>query len=158
MAIDHPQFTTTSAYFSGAALDRSMAAVLGGLFSLVSCVPTRDTPTPRIRSMINVPQQQVPGLFHRRVGDIIVTAVSDGFLDASIDMLRNLPREEIARILAENFRPARRTAVNAFLVYSAGRLALIDTGCGGYLTPTTGKLLANLKAAGVDPADIDIVL
>ena len=56
------------------------------------------------------------------------------------------------------FRPARRTAVNAFLVYSAGRLALIDTGCGGYLTPTTGKLLANLKAAGVDPADIDTVL
>jgi glyoxylase-like metal-dependent hydrolase (beta-lactamase superfamily II) len=108
--------------------------------------------------MINVPQQQVPGLFHRRVGDIVVTAVSDGFLDASIDMLRNLPREEIVRILTESFRPARRTAVNAFLVYSAGRLALIDTGCGGYLTPTTGKLLANLKAAGVDPADIDTVL
>ncbi len=108
--------------------------------------------------MIQVPQQQVPGLFHRRVGDIVVTAVSDGFLDASIDVLRNIERDEIIRILTESFRPARRTAVNTFLVYSAGRLALIDTGCGGYLTPTTGKLLANLKAAGVDPADIDTVL
>src|SRR6266702_4430064 len=83
-------------------------------------------------SMINVPQQQVPGLFHRRVGDIVVTAVSDGFLDASIDVLRNIERDEILRILTESFRPARRTAVNTFLVYSAGRLALIDTGCGGY--------------------------
>ena len=108
--------------------------------------------------MIQVPQQQVPGLFHRKVGDIVVTAVSDGFLDASIDVLRNIERDEIVRILTESFRPARRTAVNAFLVYSAGRLALIDTGCGSYLTPTTNKMLANLKAAGVDPTDIDTVL
>ena len=108
--------------------------------------------------MINVPQQQVPGLFHRKVGDIVVTAVSDGFLDASIDVLRNIERAEIVRLLTESFRPARRTAVNAFLVYSAGRLALIDTGCGSYLAPTTNKLLTNLKVAGVNTADIDTVL
>ena len=108
--------------------------------------------------MINIPQQQIASVFHRRVGDIVVTAIGDGFLDASIDVLRNIERDEIVRILTDSFRPARRTAVNAFLVYSAGRLALIDTGCGSYLTPTTGKMLANIKAAGANPADIDTVV
>ena len=61
-------------------------------------------------------------------------------------------------ILAASFRPARRTSVNAFLIHSAGRLALIDTGSGNYLLPTAGKVLANIKAAGVDPASIDTVI
>jgi glyoxylase-like metal-dependent hydrolase (beta-lactamase superfamily II) len=108
--------------------------------------------------MIHAPQQQVPGVFHRRVGDIVVTAVSDGFLDGSLDVLRNIGQDEARQILTDNFRPARRTAVNTFLIYSAGRLALVDTGSGNYLQPTAGKLLANLRAAGVDPADIDAVL
>jgi len=108
--------------------------------------------------MANAPQQQIPSVFHRRVGDIVVTAISDGFLDGSIDVLRNISQEEARQILTDNFRPARRTAVNAFLVYSAGRLALIETGSGNYLLPTAGKVLANVKAAGVDPADIEAVL
>src|SRR5215831_17877941 len=108
--------------------------------------------------MIKVPQQQIPGFYHRRVGDIVVTAISDGFLDGTLDVLRNITQEESRQILVESFRPARRTAVNAFLVYSAGRLALIETGSGNYLQPTAGKAIANIKAAGVDPADIEAVL
>ncbi len=103
--------------------------------------------------MINVPQQQIPGVYHRRVGDIVVTAISDGFLDGTIELMRNITADEARQILTASFRPARRTSVNAFLIYSAGRLALIDTGSGNYLQPTAGKVMANLKAAGVDPAE-----
>lgn len=108
--------------------------------------------------MIKVPEQQIPGVYHRRVGDIVVTAVSDGFLDGGLDVLRNIPQEEARQILADNFRPARRTQVNAFLIYSAGRLALVETGSGNYLLPTAGKLLENLRKAGIDPAGIETVL
>ena len=108
--------------------------------------------------MIKKPEKQIPGVYHRRVGDIIVTAISDGFLDGSIEVLRNITPDEARKILADNFRPARRTAVNAFLIYSAGRLALIETGSGNYLLPTAGKVLDNVKAAGVEPADIEAVL
>jgi glyoxylase-like metal-dependent hydrolase (beta-lactamase superfamily II) len=108
--------------------------------------------------MVNAPQQQIPGVYHRRVGDIVVSAISDGFLDGTLEVLRNISQDEARRILTENFRPARRTAVNAFLVYSAGRLALIETGSGNYLLPTAGKVLANMRAAGVDPGDIEAVL
>jgi glyoxylase-like metal-dependent hydrolase (beta-lactamase superfamily II) len=108
--------------------------------------------------MVKVPQQQVPGVFHRRVGDIVVTALSDGFLDGGLEVLRNISEDEARQILTDNFRPARRTPVNAFLIYSAGRLALMETGSGNYLLPTAGKLLGNLAAAGIDPAEIETVL
>jgi glyoxylase-like metal-dependent hydrolase (beta-lactamase superfamily II) len=108
--------------------------------------------------MAEIPQQQIPGVYHRRVGDIVVTAISDGFLDGTLEVLRNIDQEEARQILADNFRPARRTHVNAYLIHSGGRLALMETGSGNYLLPTAGKLLDNIRAAGVDPADIDIVL
>jgi len=108
--------------------------------------------------MTKVPETQIPGVYHRRVGDIVVTAISDGFLDGTLDVLRNITQDEARQILTDNFRPARRTAVNAFLIYSAGRLALMETGSGNYMQPTAGKVLANLRAAGIDPAAIDTVL
>jgi hypothetical protein len=77
--------------------------------------------------MINAPQQQIPGVYYRRVGDILVTAISDGFLDGTVESTRNINPDEARQILTASFRPARRTSVNAFLIYSAGRLALMDT-------------------------------
>lgn len=108
--------------------------------------------------MVQVPTQQIPGVYHRRIGDIVVTALSDGYLDGSCEVLQNIAVPEAERMLSEAFRPGRRTSVNAYLVYSAGRLALIETGSGDYLLPTAGKLQANLQAAGVDPADIEKVI
>lgn len=108
--------------------------------------------------MTKAPEKQIPGVYHRRVGDIIVTAVSDGFLDGNLEVLRNVEQEEARQILTDNFRPARRTAVNCFLIYTAGKLALVETGCGRLMADTGGRLLTNLAAAGVDPASIESVL
>lgn len=108
--------------------------------------------------MIEAPKAQIPGIYRRRIGDIVVTALSDGFLDGALDVLRNITPEETGRILAENFRPGRRTSVNGFAIHSAGRLALIETGCGTYMTPTSGFLRRNLLAAGIDPHDVEAVL
>ncbi|MAI47627.1 MAG: MBL fold metallo-hydrolase [Hyphomicrobiaceae bacterium TMED74] len=102
--------------------------------------------------------QQIPGVYHRRIGDIVVTAIADGFLDGDIDVLLNITQEESRDILSANFRPARRTAVNTFLVRSSGEGALMETGCGTYMQPTAGKQIANLAAAGVKPSEIDAIL
>jgi glyoxylase-like metal-dependent hydrolase (beta-lactamase superfamily II) len=108
--------------------------------------------------MIKAPPSQVSGVYHRRIGDIIVTAISDGFLDGTVESMRNIAPDDARRILTASFRPARRTSVNAFLIYSAGRLALMETGSGNYLQPTAGKVMANLNAAGVDPSDVEAVI
>lgn len=108
--------------------------------------------------MVQVPTRQIPGVYHRRIGDIVVTALSDGYLDGSVEVLRNITPDDATRMLTDKFLPARRTSVNCYLVYSAGRLALIETGSGDYLLPTAGKLQGSLKAAGVDPASIEAVI
>ena len=76
------------------------------------------------------PTQQIPGVYHRRIGDIVVTAISDGYLDGNLDVMRNVDLEKAHQILRDAFRPARRTSVNAFLVHSKGRIAIVDTGSG----------------------------
>lgn len=108
--------------------------------------------------MIPPPTQQIPGVYHRRIGDIVVTALSDGYLDGAVDVLRNIEPTEATRILTDAFRPGRRTSVNCYAIHSAGRLALIETGSGDYLLPTAGKLQQNLAAAGIDPAAIEKVI
>ena len=48
---------------------------------------------------------------------------------------------------------------NTLVVNTGDRLVLFDTGDGGskMFGPKSGRLLANLKAAGIDPKDIDVV-
>jgi glyoxylase-like metal-dependent hydrolase (beta-lactamase superfamily II) len=108
--------------------------------------------------MIRAPTQQIPGLYHRKIGDLVVTAVSDGFIDGNLDLLKNVPTDQARRVLVDAFRPVRRVSINAFLVHAKGKTALIDTGTGGSLGPTNGWIGRNLAAAGIDPKDIDAIL
>jgi glyoxylase-like metal-dependent hydrolase (beta-lactamase superfamily II) len=108
--------------------------------------------------MASQPTQQIPGVYHRKIGDIVVSAISDGYLDGSLDVMRNVDLDAAARLLREAFRPARRTSVNAFLIHSKGRTAIVDTGSGNYLLPTAGFVQHNLRGAGIDPRSIDTVL
>jgi glyoxylase-like metal-dependent hydrolase (beta-lactamase superfamily II) len=108
--------------------------------------------------MVQVPTQQIPGVYHRRIGDIVVTALSDGYLDGTVEVMQNIAPADATRLLTDAFRPGRRTSVNCYLIHTAGRLALIETGSGDYLLPTAGKLQQNLKAAGIDPAAIEAVI
>ena len=39
--------------------------------------------------------RQVPGFYRKRLGDVLVTALCDGYLDADIGVLQDISREEI---------------------------------------------------------------
>ena len=104
------------------------------------------------------PAAQIPGVYHRKIGDIVVTTISDGYLDGTLDVMRNVDLDKAKQILTDAFRPARRTSVNTFLIHSKGRTALVDTGSGNYMAPTAGFVQRNLVAAGIDPKSIDTVL
>ena len=102
---------------------------------------------------------QIPGVYHRRVGEVLVTAISDGVLQGSLDVLQNISVDEAKARLTAAFRPLPRfTSVNTFVIRAGGRTALIDTGCGTSMGAAVGKLPANLRAAGIDRADIDTVI
>jgi len=110
-------------------------------------------------SLPEVPSAQIPGVYRRRIGDIVVTAISDGYLDASYDFMRNITPQDAERILKEAYRPAPpRVSINCFVLHSGGRVALVETGSGDKMGPTLGKMPQNLAAAGVDIASIDTIL
>ena len=102
--------------------------------------------------------QQIPAIYHRKIGDIIVTAISDGTLERTHEMMNNVPEDEAKKRLATAFRSGFVISVNAFLVRNGDRVMLIETGSGDYLGPTAGKLIGNLERAGVAPSEIDTIL
>src|SRR6266568_3683222 len=106
-----------------------------------------------------VPTTQIPGVYRRRIGDIVVTAISDGYLNGSYDFTRNIAPQDAERILKEAYRPAPpRISVNTFVIHSAGRMALVDTGSQDSMGPTLGLMPKHFAAAGIDPKQIDTIL
>lgn len=104
------------------------------------------------------PAAQIAPVYHRRIGDIVVTALSDGTLTRTHEMMRGVAAEEGRRHLEAAFRPAFVLSVNAFLIWTGGRLALVETGSGAYLGAEAGHLPASLAAAGVRPEAIETIL
>jgi glyoxylase-like metal-dependent hydrolase (beta-lactamase superfamily II) len=104
---------------------------------------------------------QNAGVYRWTVGDIQVSALLDGYfdLDAKLFEGAGADAQGIAGLLAlsPQAKPLR-AAVNAFAVNTGDKLVLIDTGGGAAMGPTVGSLAANLKAAGMDPSDVDAVL
>ena len=100
---------------------------------------------------------QAPGYYRQMVGDIEVTALSDGTAMLPVkDLLVNASPEEITHLLARAYLASPlETSINAFLINTGTKLVLIDTGTGGAMGPTTGKLLGNLRAAGYAPEQVD---
>jgi glyoxylase-like metal-dependent hydrolase (beta-lactamase superfamily II) len=95
---------------------------------------------------------------HRRqIGDITVTALSDGVLAAPLDVVLGVERTEIERLAGRKPGELLPIAVNAFLLERAGRWALVDTGSGNSMGPTLGKLPQNLRALGVAPERIETI-
>ncbi len=102
---------------------------------------------------------QVPGFYRRRFGDVIVTAINDGVIDLPLGAMRGIEPEAATKLLHEALRaPAPRSSVNAFLVQGNGATILIDTGAGNSMGPTMGRLQVSLTAAGVAPADVDVIV
>src|SRR5690349_16787621 len=101
--------------------------------------------------MSEVPAAQIPGVYRLRIGDIVVTAISDGYLEAVYEFIRGVGPAEAERILKEAYRPAPpRVSINCFVIHSASRVALMETGSGDKMGPTLGKMPENLARAGID--------
>ena len=108
---------------------------------------------------MTTPTAQIPGVYHRRFGDIVVTAISDGYLDGVYEFMRDITPQDAESILKESYRPAPpRISVNTFVIHSAGRMALVDTGSQNSMGPTLGHMPKHLAAAGIDPKKIDTIL
>jgi glyoxylase-like metal-dependent hydrolase (beta-lactamase superfamily II) len=109
--------------------------------------------------MTHLPQQQIPGVYHRRFGEFLVTALSDGYVEMGYNIFREFSREDVDVMMACDHRISPpRISVNCFLLRGPAGTVLIDCGSQDKFGPTAGKLFGNLAAAGVDPAEVEYVL
>jgi glyoxylase-like metal-dependent hydrolase (beta-lactamase superfamily II) len=108
--------------------------------------------------MPTVPPVQIPSVYHHRVGDIQVTALSDGTLERSLELLRSVTVGDAQKLLSDAFRPGVVISVNAFVLRNNGRTILVETGSGKYLGDSAGHLLSNMGAAGISPLSVDTIL
>lgn len=115
-----------------------------------------------IQSQASAPMVKTngPGFYRFMLGNFEVTALSDGTFNFPVkQFMTNVTPEQIDHALADAFLPSTyQMSLNAFLINTGSKLVLIDTGMGGDGATkgvSSGHLLANLKASGYTPEQID---
>jgi glyoxylase-like metal-dependent hydrolase (beta-lactamase superfamily II) len=100
---------------------------------------------------------QAPGWYRMPLGAFEITALNDGTFDMPADqLLTNTTAAKVRAALARAYlKVPVETSVNGYLVNTGSKLVLIDTGAASRFGPTLGKLLANLKASGYTPEQVD---
>jgi glyoxylase-like metal-dependent hydrolase (beta-lactamase superfamily II) len=111
---------------------------------------------------LGTPALPTTGFKRMKVGDAEVVALNDGITRRPLveEFVKNAPLAEVRAVLASQGLSTEFIDVpyTPFLVLTGGRKILIDTGLGEFGGATTGKLLENMRAAGVQPDEIDTVL
>ncbi|KQT19121.1 MBL fold metallo-hydrolase [Methylobacterium sp. Leaf399] len=102
----------------------------------------------------------LPGVLRWTIGDLTVTALNDGYLQGSLDLVTGIAKEDAGALQAAGFRANDpRITLNAFVVTGAGRApVMIDTGMGGFGGDTLGRVPAALAVAGVRAEEVESIL
>lgn len=107
---------------------------------------------------------QNAGWYRFRLGKFECTVIWDGYIHHSYEgIFPNASPEEMARLKEEYRLPTDHIPMdlNPVVVNAGDRLYLIDTGMGRTSTmfgETMGRLMDNMRASGIRPQDIDVVL
>jgi glyoxylase-like metal-dependent hydrolase (beta-lactamase superfamily II) len=123
------------------------------LMAAPAWLPAAHAAAPQVRT-------QAPGFYRVLLGDVEITAVSDGTVDTPLDtLLTNTSAAHVKDVLAFHHLGTQvETSINAFLVNTGKQLVLIDTGAGASFGTHGGHLADSIRAAGYRPEDVDVVL
>ena len=119
------------------------------------------SPSPNQSPAQGSPSRQAPGFYRYKVGDIEVTAIHDGFARRPLEgFVRNAELSQVQQAAQEAFLPTDALPIvfTTLVLRQNDRLTLIDTGNGDMGAPTSGLWMANFRAAGLDPAQVNTVV
>jgi len=98
--------------------------------------------------------------YHFQLGDFNCICVSDGTKDYEPKFFfNNVTEGEIENALQEKKWPTNKitTPYTNLLIDTGDHKVLVDMGA-GHLGPDTGKLVANLRVAGISPLKVDAII
>ena len=110
--------------------------------------------------------KQAPSFYRYKVGDILVTVVSDGRSTFPLEesLVTNAKKAEVGDALAKAFLPRDTFTVHyaPLVINTGGKVVVIDTGNGPAMKVSSkgaaGQFLDNMAVAGFDPKAVDIVV
>src|SRR5262245_58637598 len=93
-----------------------------------------------------------------RIGSAEVTAIYDGIWEKPHDpaFIANASVDDVKAAMVKAGLPADFVSIpfTVVVVRNGGKTILCDSGTAGQVQPTTGKHIANMKPAGIDPNNI----
>ena len=99
-----------------------------------------------------------PKFTTKDLGDVLVTAISDGSMQVGFELLTNIDIAECEKIQRNaGIKEPNAIHINTFLIQKNGKNILIDSGIGG-LNNLGGQLIKNLAELGIAPEDINTIL
>ncbi len=105
---------------------------------------------------------QAPGFYRFRIGGFLVTTVQDGFFARPLEgFVRNAPLAEVQAAASNAFLPTDRQVIPFTITFVQRGDSLIAFDTGNGVTPagaTAGRMIANMAAAGIDPARVTHVI
>ncbi|MEL2243309.1 MBL fold metallo-hydrolase [Leclercia adecarboxylata] len=108
--------------------------------------------------MSPVHTMQAPAVNRKKVGDMVVTMLSDGYLDASFELLSGITGSQAEAVLQRRgVSVLPRMNINVYVVQNGEQTILVDSGAGNF-KGWGGRLPVALAAAGIDPLQIDTIL
>jgi len=119
-----------------------------------------------VRAAAPAAGKQAPGFYRYKVGDYEITQVADGARTFPMPdtFVVNQKKEDALAAAEAAYMPKGQVTIpfNPMVINTGSKLVVIDTGNGlGALEATkgaAGQMNANMRAAGIDPANVDIVL
>ena len=126
--------------------------LLAGSAAMIGLQPALAAGSPTVR------KGQAPALNRRRIGEFLVTAISDGYLETKFGLLSHIDAAAASALMTEAGITAQFVMnINTYVVQGRGHTILIDAGAGGF-SGWGGHLVTSLAAAGLDPCEIDTTL
>jgi Metallo-beta-lactamase superfamily len=105
---------------------------------------------------------QAPAFYRFNVGNVEATIVSDGVIVGVPKATFVGPAAiNVEKMMTDRFLPADKLVMdqNALVINTGDKLALFETGMASVKrTDDMGLLIGNLRAAGIDPNDIDYLI
>jgi glyoxylase-like metal-dependent hydrolase (beta-lactamase superfamily II) len=132
------------------------AGMAGAAALTFSSVWSQSTPN------FGAPVAPAVGFRRMKLGSMEVIALHDGALRRPLgeEFVTNAPLEQVKALLASQGLPTDYVDIpfTPFVIVAGGRRILMDTGFADNGPPSTGKLVANMAAAGLKPDDIDTII
>jgi glyoxylase-like metal-dependent hydrolase (beta-lactamase superfamily II) len=104
---------------------------------------------------------QAPGFYRYKIGDLQITAINDGVAQRPLEgFIRNADIAAVKKAMDDAMLPNSNVTIpfTTLVVNDGKKLTLLDTGNGNSGAPTSGTWMANFRAAGFTPEQVDTVV